>query len=51
MAYYAGDISCVGEGIEKYFRLFSKLKIAIDFEKNTVCSTCVCMPDFNIGIL
>src|SRR5665213_97215 len=27
MAYQAGDISCFGEGIEKYFRLFSKLKL------------------------
>jgi ketosteroid isomerase-like protein len=27
LAYQAGDISCLGEGIEKYFRLFSKLKI------------------------
>lgn len=27
MAYKTGDISCFGEGIEKYFRLFSKTKM------------------------
>ena len=33
MAYQAGDISCFGEGIEKYFRLFSKLKFPVLLKK------------------
>ncbi|MEO8414646.1 MAG: hypothetical protein ABI472_13350 [Ginsengibacter sp.] len=36
MAYQAGDISCFGEGIGKYFRLFSNTKMKEAFEKITI---------------